>query len=118
MDLSPALLSCFIMTQDAYAPEVHERKARPAGVVFDEVPDHAHNNTSSVYTHAVSPDFDCRPVSPLVSECSESSHTTDDTTIGRTVGFGRKRHAVISTVRPDDLAQSKIVGFGWKQPSS
>ncbi|KAJ6519378.1 hypothetical protein C8R45DRAFT_1204563 [Mycena sanguinolenta] len=115
MDFSPALLSCFIMAQDAYAPEVHERKARLAEVVFDETHDHAHDGLNPIYTHAVAPDLDCRPVSPVVSECSESSHTTDDTTASRTIGFGRKRHSVISTVRRDDLAQSKIVGFGWTQ---
>ncbi|KAJ7275493.1 hypothetical protein B0H12DRAFT_263834 [Mycena haematopus] len=79
------------------------------------MPSHAQDDPSPIYAHTVSPDFDCRPVSPLVSECSESSHATDDSTASRTIGFGRKRHSVISTVHPNDFAQSKMVGFGWKQ---
>ncbi|KAJ7823575.1 hypothetical protein B0H14DRAFT_1309401 [Mycena olivaceomarginata] len=96
------------MTQDTYAP-IQERKARPVGFVFD----HSRN---PIDVHAVVPDFGCRPISPAFSECSESSHATDDTTTSRIVGFGRKRHSIISTLQPsDDLAQSRIVGFGRKQ---
>ncbi|KAF7340046.1 hypothetical protein MVEN_01922600 [Mycena venus] len=113
MDLSPALLSCFIMVQDAYDP-VHETKARPVGIIFDEL---AHDHHSPIDAHAVSPDFEYRPISPPVSECSsELSHSTDDSIASRTIGFGRKRHSILPTVRPsDDLSQTKIVGFGWKQ---
>ncbi|KAF8213584.1 hypothetical protein K438DRAFT_1100546 [Mycena galopus ATCC 62051] len=124
MDFNPALLSCFIMAEDAYALKIHERTARPAGILFDEIPDHAYDSPSSIYTHAVSPDFECRPVSP-VSECSESSHATDDIATSSIVGFWRKRHSSLSTVPlSSDLAQSmaddttsRTVGFGRKRHS-
>ncbi|KAJ7139679.1 hypothetical protein C8R44DRAFT_867799 [Mycena epipterygia] len=96
----PSLLSKipdFVVCTPAQA-----RKARPLAVIIDLIDE-----------HAISPDFDCRAISPI-SECSQS---TDDTSRSRSstiVGFGRKRHSVLPTCS-DEFPGSTVVGFGRKR---
>ncbi|KAK7064614.1 hypothetical protein R3P38DRAFT_2825548 [Favolaschia claudopus] len=97
----------------------HESKPRSGSIVFENLFNHGKSSLSNAM---ISPDYDCRPLSPPMSplsETSESSCATDDTTASKTIGFGRMQRSVIAPLRPsDDLAQSKIVGFGWRQHST
>ncbi|KAJ7634604.1 hypothetical protein FB45DRAFT_1141777 [Roridomyces roridus] len=82
-------------------------------VVVSSVP------ADTVYKHAVQPDFDPRPISPI-SECSSDDSATVASTV---VGFGRKQYFMLPTVADpsQDLTQSTIVGFGRRrhfQPDS
>ncbi|KAJ7693595.1 hypothetical protein B0H17DRAFT_489495 [Mycena rosella] len=89
---------------DACAP-AQARKARPLGLII-----------SHIDSNAVSPDFDCRSISP-VSDGSESPQSSDDGTASSSiVGFGRKRHSILPTLSPfpDGSERSTIVGFGRK----
>ncbi|KAJ6501604.1 hypothetical protein C8R47DRAFT_233562 [Mycena vitilis] len=109
---------CFVMTQGAFANLAPgaERKPRPVEIVFAQSPTLAKDLQSPTDALAVSPDFDFRPLSPVLSECtSESSQATEDTAPKSTIGFGRRRHSVLPTVRPADIAQSRVIGFGRKQ---
>ncbi|KAJ7634641.1 hypothetical protein FB45DRAFT_1025572 [Roridomyces roridus] len=75
--------------------------------------------TDTVYKHAVQPDFDPRPISPI-SECSSDDSASVASTV---VGFGRRQHCMLPTVADpsQDLTQSTVVGFGRRrhfQPES
>ncbi|KAJ7456546.1 hypothetical protein FB451DRAFT_1372847 [Mycena latifolia] len=80
-------------------------KARPLGLVID-----------SIDSNVVAPDIDCRSISSLSDDCSQSSQSDDDTPSSTIVGFGRKRHSVLPTLPPfpDSNERSTIVGFGRK----
>ncbi|KAJ7151487.1 hypothetical protein C8R46DRAFT_1197855 [Mycena filopes] len=94
-------LSALVIPKDALV-SVSERKARPVGFVLD--------------AHAVSPDFDSRPISPI-SACSDASDSSDDST-SKAVGVGRKRNSVVPTAPAPWTPESKTVGFGRKQRNS
>ncbi|KAJ7785835.1 hypothetical protein B0H16DRAFT_6800 [Mycena metata] len=100
-------LSALVVPQDA--PAVNVKKARPVGIILEQ------RLALDFDAHAVSPDFDSRPISPI-SPRSESSCSSDDTA-SKIVGFDRKRHSILPTAPTpwNDLAQSKLVGFGRKQ---
>ncbi|KAJ6604374.1 hypothetical protein DFH09DRAFT_1442856 [Mycena vulgaris] len=87
-----SVLSSVTNTQDFHAcASPQARKPRPIGLLIDHRP--------SIDTNAVSPDFDCRSISP----------------VSTIVGFGRKRHSVLPTVPPEDIQISTTAGFGRKQ---
>ncbi|KAJ7032697.1 hypothetical protein C8F04DRAFT_1396366 [Mycena alexandri] len=98
-------LSELVVPNDA--PAVNVKKARPVGIILEQC------LTLDLDAHAISPDFDSRPISP-VSACSESSCSSDDTA-SKVVGFCKPFPTPASPW--NDLAQSKLVGFGRKHRS-